>query len=315
MILQNSFNVENSYFADNLSFPFSEDNYSFENDDLFKDLNSSNSEKKSNSIKFKVLKNKRKYKPDNIIKKIKSAAHRKLISNINEKLKSLGLKYTFKKLPQHFITDITKKTNYEAIELTYRELIEFTYNNLINDHNYCQKEYYKKLVKTGINNYYKNQKILAFLDCNPEMNKKSGLEEIMNTKYIDLLREYFISKEFELIDLELSQGKDKDYYYLYKHFSKNYFDFFDIYKSKETNTKIEAKNKNGNEIFGNIYKENINDDTQNPNCNEIIKNNNFPILVVEENDLFGNYNSSFEENLMDENSLILDERNMNQRSW
>ena len=72
------------------------------------------------------------------------------------------------------------------------------------------------------------------------------------------------------------------------------------------------KNNNVNGIFGVNSKKDINNVTQNPNSNAIINNsNNYnlinPFLIVEEKDLLGNYNSSFLEDLRDENSLIFDD--------
>ena len=317
MFSLNSFIDENSFFVDNLSFPFSEDILLVENDFSSKNLKSLNSENKSKSIKFKVSKDKRKNYRDDIMKKIKSAAHRKIISDINGKLKSLGSKFAFKPLPQHFITDVTKKTNYEAMQLTYRELLEFTINNLINDQNYIKKDYNNKIVQAAFNNYEQNKKILAYLDSNSEIREKSGFKEILNTKYIELLRDYFASNEFELIIFELSQGKDKDYYNLYKFFSEIYLDYFNKNKSKEVNIKKHAKNNNGKNIFGYNSKENSNDISENPNSNAIINNDTHdlinPFLIVEENDLLENCNSSFFEDLRDENSLIFEKLYSNER--
>ena len=88
----------------------------------------------------------------------------------------------------------------------------------------------KKSVPVSNKNYNHNKKILDYLDTNSEISEKSGLIKIMNTKYIDLLRDFFSSNEFELIVCELSQGKDKNYFNLYKFFSEIYLDFFANYK-------------------------------------------------------------------------------------
>ena len=182
-----------------------------------------------------------------------------------------------------------------------------------------KKDYNNKIVQAAFNNYEQNKKILAYLDSNSEIREKSGFKEILNTKYIELLRDYFASNEFELIIFELSQGKDKDYYNLYKFFSEIYLDYFNYNKSKEVNIKKHAKNNDGNSIFGDNSKENSNDISQNPNSNVIINNGIHdlinPFLIVEENDLLENCNSSFFEDLRDENSLIFDELYPNERKW
>ena len=312
--ISNIFDDEKSNSADNLSFIFSENIHLDENEDLNNNFKSSSSEKlenktKTKSKKFIVSKALRKRNPDDIMKKIKSNAHKKLKLDINEKLKKLGCKYTFKSLPQHFIKDVTKKTNYEAMQLTYRELFEYTYNNLINDQNYINKEYNKKSFNAAIENYNKNQETLAYLDSNPEISKISGWEKIGNTKYIDLLKDFFDSKEFELIVLKLSKREDNNYINLYKYFTKTYFDFFLSYNNKDTN--IHFKYINQNYIFGC-------DDNQNTRFGDLIKDD-FPNLIRrtlmdEEIGLFGNYNPFLDEVLKDENSLIFDEQFMNQKN-
>ena len=77
----------------------------------------------SNNIKFEITKNTtniktRKDKEDDIRKKIKSGFLKKLRNIINNLLKNSGSKYTFEALPLHFIEDISKKTNFEVMNLT-----------------------------------------------------------------------------------------------------------------------------------------------------------------------------------------------------
>ena len=95
-----------------------------------------------NNIKFEITKNnnnakKRKDKEDNIRKKIKSGFLKKLRNIINNLLKNSGSKYTFESLPLHFIEDISKKTNFEVMNLTYEEIFNYTYHytyqKIIND--------------------------------------------------------------------------------------------------------------------------------------------------------------------------------------
>jgi len=95
-----------------------------------------------NNIKFEIIKNnnnvkKRKDKEDNIRKKIKSGFLKKLRNIINNLLKTSGSKYTFEALPLHFIGDISKKTNFEVMNLTYEEIFNYTYHytyqKIIND--------------------------------------------------------------------------------------------------------------------------------------------------------------------------------------
>ena len=112
---------------------------------------------------------------------------------INKALKKAGSKYIFETLPQHFIADISKKTNYRAMHMPYRKLFKFTYLNLVKDKNYRRRKYNKVITKAAIDKYNRNKKTLEYLDSNPEINEKSGWEKIKNSKYSDLLEEYFNS--------------------------------------------------------------------------------------------------------------------------
>ena len=82
-------------------------------------------------IKKTVIK-KRKEKEDNIRKKIKSNFHKKLRKIINNLIKKSGAKFTFESFPQNFIPDISKKTNFEVLNLTYEEILDYSYQKLIN---------------------------------------------------------------------------------------------------------------------------------------------------------------------------------------
>ena len=75
----------------------------------------------------------RKEREDNIRKKIKSNFHKKIFKLINEKLKKAGAKLYFQSLPQYFISDITKKTNFDALEINYKDLFEYTHEKFINN--------------------------------------------------------------------------------------------------------------------------------------------------------------------------------------
>ena len=88
------------------------------------------------------------------------------------------------------------------MQLTYGELFEYTYTKLNEDKKYKEKKYNKNNIKPAESKYIKNKEILKYLDNNPEISKKSGWEKIKNTKYIDLLKYFFNSKEFEKSILE-----------------------------------------------------------------------------------------------------------------
>ena len=175
----------------------------------------------------------RKRKEDNIRKKIKTSALKAIIKKINKQLKKAGSKYTFKAFPQHFIADISKKTNHVVMHLTFIELFKYTYQKLINDEIYKSKEYNKTLIDAAKDKYKKNCITIKYLDSNQEENLKSVWESIRNTEYVDLLRDFFNSNEFEKSVVKLKE--DKDYINSYKYFAKNFVEFFLNYEPIEGN--------------------------------------------------------------------------------
>ena len=84
-------------------------------------------------ITKKTVEKQRKEKEDNIRKKIKANFHKKLKKIINNLLNESGAKYTFETLPQIFISDISKKTNFEVLNLTYAEIFDYSYQKIINE--------------------------------------------------------------------------------------------------------------------------------------------------------------------------------------
>ena len=179
----------------------------------------------------------RRRKEDNIRKKIKSAFHKYMRLYINNALKKAGSKYIFETLPQHFISDITKKTNYRVMNMPYGKLFKFTYLNLIKDKNYRKRKYNKVITKAAIDKYNRNKKTLEYLDSNPEISEKSGWEEIKNSKYSDLLNDYFNTDNFKKLVEKLSQKEDKAYMDSFKFFSDNYVEFFLSYKPNKASSK------------------------------------------------------------------------------
>ena len=245
----------------------------------------------------------RRRKEDNIRKKIKSAFHKYMRLYINNALKKAGSKYIFETLPQHFISDITKKTNYRVMNMPYGELFKFTYLNLIKDKNYRKRKYNKVITKAAIDKYNRNKKTLEYLDCNPEINEKSGWEKIKNSKYSDLLNDYFNTDNFKKLVEKLSQKEDKAYMDSFKFFSDNYVEFFLSYKQNEASSKKIKINTRMNSSINNtnIYQNSVLSDftrscSYNSNC--LV---NFPI--PEEMNIF----SDSDEDLADEKSLRLDE--------
>ena len=215
--------------SENFSYIPSESMHLNESFDSNQDSKSKNIAKKNKFLSFKP----RKWKEDNIRKKIKTSALKTIIKKINKQLKKAGSKYTFKAFPQHFIADISRKINHEVMHLTFRELFEYTYQKLINDENYKSKEYNKNLIEAAEDKYKKNCITIEYLDSNQEESLKSVWESIKNTEYVDLLRDFFNSQEFKKSIVKLKE--DKDYINSYKYFAKNYVEFFLNYEPIEEN--------------------------------------------------------------------------------
>ena len=190
--------------------------------------------KKEKFETFKAITRSRKNKEDDIRKKFKSSFHRNLTNIINSKLKKANSKYKIESLPQKFITDVTKRTNHEVMNLTFENLFDYTYNQLKNDdNNKKRKEYIGKRDKAGEKKYEKNQKFLEYLNSNKKISEESGWERIKNMKYIDLLKAYLNSNEFQqYIKIQLKNDQinyKKDFIF----FASTFIDYYLNYEPKK----------------------------------------------------------------------------------
>ena len=225
---------------------------------------------------FNVTKKKRKENGDNIRKKIKTYFHKYLRKVINTKLERAGSKYFFETLPQIFMTDITLKTNFEVMELNYEQLLNYTYNQEINDDiSDGAKDYIHKRKATADKKYRRNIQVLEYLNRNGKISEESGWLIIKNMKYKDLLQAYFNSNEFLESVEELSKKESIDYMNSYHYFASTYINFFLSYHPKE-------KKDNQKEISHSYQldkKKIISKDTQNLN-NDSKNNNDVPGLMI-----------------------------------
>ena len=174
-------------------------------------------------------KKKRKEKLDNIFKKIKCKFFRKIKKIINAKLLKANSKFLFESFPQTFIADITKKNNSKALQKTYEELFEYSYNLSNNK---------KKLIEKKRN---KNEKTLEYLNSehNTHISEKSVWNKIKKMKYSELFEKFLISKEFEDSIKELEKTETESYIYQYINLAENFIDYF-----KETKTLNKSENNN-----------------------------------------------------------------------
>ena len=205
-----------------------------------------NSEKKikreNGSIpKFIITKQKRKDDEDNIRKKIKAGFHKAIRRNINARLIEFGSKYLLNPFPLSFISDISKKTNFEIMQLTYEQLFDYAYNKYKNIEG---KEYIMKKREVAEKNYNKNTEILKYLNSNKKISEESGWNIIKNMKYIDLLKTYFNSKEFEQNIEKLSKKETNAYINAYINCSYTYVNYFLSYKPIKSNKTKKGNNTN-----------------------------------------------------------------------
>lgn len=182
--------------------------------------------------KKRRIKKERKYKSDDIRKKIKVKFHKTIKNIINKNLKEVGSRKYFKFLPQIFMGNITQKFNYKYLEYSYKDL-------LLTDFALCQDEYRNK--KIDYKNYLNNKDTVEYLEQNETISINSGFSLIKNMKYKDIINAYFSSKQFEYSILELKTKKENfNYIQDYIRLSKNYLDYFShIEKAKEIDKEID----------------------------------------------------------------------------
>ena len=194
--------------------------------------------------RMKQKKKRRKFKPDNIRKKIKAKFHRDLKDALNQKLKKAGSIKLFELLPQSFITDITVKSNNQVLDKTLKKLI-------LND---CIEDKGVKKKTPDRDKYNKNLEVMKYLEENEEICKKSGLDKILNKKYEDILKVYFHSEEFEKSLIELYKKKNEKIDYIEEYVNKavTYIEFF-------KNPPIKSFNKKGNN--SEVIEESLEDDS------------------------------------------------------
>lgn len=179
-------------------------------------------EKKKNALKKERRgRKKRKYKPDDIRKKIKARFHKTLKNIINKKLKDAGSEMQFDFLPQSWVCNISRDKNREVFGLTYKEILE---NNFLKG---IDINKYKKLSVDEVKQN-RNKEVLRYLEKNTDILKKSGFDVYGNTLYVDILQEYFLSEEFEesIEKLKEEDKEDEDYIKEYIIKAKNYVKFF-----------------------------------------------------------------------------------------
>ena len=188
--------------------------------------------------KKKRVRKKRKFKPDDIRKKIKARFHKALKNIINDNLKKAGSKELFDFFPQCFIANVSKKVNAKYFQFTYKELLS---TNFIVELN--KEEYRNNVIDT--NKYKKNIKVLNYLENNPDICKRSGFDLIKDKKYKDILNIYFTSAEFEnSLFILKKENESSEYIQEYINKAKNYVSFYSNVKIKDYEKDLDNDEEN-----------------------------------------------------------------------
>ena len=239
---------------------------------VFKNINKKNEKDNNNSLlnknnKFVITKEKikndlrqRKFKSDDIIKKIKARFLKSLKKSINIKLEMANSQYLFDFLPQCFICSITKKRNdLSVLNMTFKEMMSKDFyeeyikeeeeekdinnkmlkkkkgkekenkkNNEKPDKKIELKGKKKKKKNTGKKaelhpdkkKFEKNLEVIQYLENNKEISKKVNFDKIKNMKFSELFNEYLKSKEFEDDILKLKKEDDESQEYINEYIIK-----------------------------------------------------------------------------------------------
>ena len=157
------------------------------------------------------IRRKRRENNDNIRKKIKRGFFNKgLIHKLNMILKNQNINSYFEIFQQHFVGDVTKRTNNQLMNMTLEEIFE-------------KKELYQE---SELKNYKHNFNLVKSI----EIQENKELKNILNKKLYLIFEEYINSKEFLIDEINRLKNKKMDngyiqrYIYLTKHFIEFAFD-------------------------------------------------------------------------------------------
>ena len=210
----------NTFYDDSSKSGKYNDIQSVKEDSYFKSSNNTfiiNRYAKDSEGKIKKTKKQRKFKSDDIRKKIKSNCHKIIKNIINENLKNAGSEELFGFLPQSFLGNVSKIFNKRYMNSTYEDLLSIDFSK-------NEKSFNLEIDKK---NYNKNVNVLNYLEKNPEISKISGFYRIKNMKYKDILNSYFLSNEFEnTIDMLKNKNETPEYINEYIFLAKKYINYF-----------------------------------------------------------------------------------------
>ena len=161
---------------------------------------------------------------DNMRKKIKRGfLNNALIIKLNDILEYNKIKSYFEKFPQNLVTDVTRNSNKDLLNMSLEEIFE-------------KKELYNKNDKNSLNNYYHNLEVIkskevqenSELKKSKEVQENSELKTILNKKYFELFEEYINSKEFKVDENNRLKKKKMNDLYIERYIclAKHLIEFF-----------------------------------------------------------------------------------------
>jgi hypothetical protein len=154
-------------------------------------------------------KRRRRENQDNMRKKIKRGfMNIALITKINVNLKLNNIVSYLEKFPQNLVSDVTKKTNKDLIDMTLEQIFE-------------KKELYDE---DDLSKYEHNLKVIK----SKEVQENLELKSILNKKYSELFEEYINSKEFKIDEINRLKDNEMENIYIerYIYLSKHFIEFF-----------------------------------------------------------------------------------------
>ena len=149
---------------------------------------------------------------DNMRKKIKRGfLNNALIIKLNDILEYNKIKSYFEKFPQNLVTDVTRNSNKDLLNMSLEEIFE-------------KKELYNKNDKNSLNNYYHNLEVIK----SKEVQENPELKTILNKKYYELFEEYINSKEFKVDEINRLKKKKMNDLYIERYIclAKHLIEFF-----------------------------------------------------------------------------------------
>ena len=155
---------------------------------------------------------KRKEKPDDIRKKIKSRFLKTLKNGINRMLENANSKMFFDYLPQSFVVDVSRQANKPIMNMKLKDLLLFE----------CVYNYvdYQK--------YEHNIEVIDYLNKNPDVCKNSNFHIISEMTFSELFNEYLHYEDYklELENLKKIELESDEYIQNYKYLAETFISYY-----------------------------------------------------------------------------------------